>query len=64
MAQKIWIVSSIYKIIENSFKALFCYYSKTLKLKVIKGNDQEVEFHEIEIQLFHEVEIMIMRSKL
>ena len=28
------------------------------------GNDQEVEFHEIEIQLFHEVEIMIMRSNL
>jgi hypothetical protein len=27
------------------------------------GYDQKVEFHEIEIQLFHEVEIMIMRSK-
>ncbi len=28
-----------------------------------KGNDQEVEFREIEIRLFHEVNIMIMRSK-
>jgi hypothetical protein len=28
------------------------------------GNDQEVEFHEIKIWLFLEVEIMIMRSKL
>ena len=27
------------------------------------GNDQEVEFHEIEIQLFQEVEFSIMRSK-
>ncbi len=27
------------------------------------GNDHEVEFHEIEIQLFQEVEFLIMRSK-
>jgi hypothetical protein len=27
------------------------------------GNDQEVEFHEIKIRLFHVVEIMITRSK-
>jgi len=27
------------------------------------GNDQEVEFHEIEIQLFQEVDTSIMRSK-
>jgi hypothetical protein len=27
------------------------------------GIDQEVEFHEIEIQLFQEVDTLIMRSK-
>ncbi len=27
------------------------------------GNDHEVEFHEIEIQLFHEIQFSIMRSK-
>jgi hypothetical protein len=27
-----------------------------------KGNDQEVEFHEIEIQLFHEIEIAIFHE--
>jgi hypothetical protein len=27
------------------------------------GDDHEVEFHEIEIQLFQEVEFFIMRSK-
>ena len=27
------------------------------------GNDHEVEFHEIKIQLFQEVEFSIMRSK-
>jgi len=27
------------------------------------GNDHEVEFHEIKIQLFHEIEFLIMRSK-
>ncbi len=27
------------------------------------GNDHKVEFHEIEIQLFQEVEFSIMRSK-
>ncbi len=30
---------------------------------IIPGNDHEVEFHEIEIQLFQEVEFLIMRSK-
>ncbi len=29
----------------------------------IMGNDHEVEFHEIEIQLFQEVKFSIMRSK-
>jgi hypothetical protein len=28
------------------------------------GNDQEVEFHEIKIRFFHEIEITIMRLKL
>jgi hypothetical protein len=28
-----------------------------------RGNDHEVEFHEIEIQLFQEVDKLIMRSK-
>ncbi len=28
------------------------------------GNDHEVEFNEIEIQLFHEIKFLIMRSKL
>ncbi len=28
------------------------------------GNDHEVEFHDIEIQLFQEIEFLIMRSKL
>ena len=32
--------------------------------KVKLGNDHEVEFHEIEIASFHEIEITIMRSKL
>ncbi len=32
--------------------------------KILKGNDHEVEFHEIKIQLFHEIEITIMRLKL
>ncbi len=27
------------------------------------GNDHEVKFHEIEIQLFHEIEFFIMRLK-
>ena len=27
------------------------------------GNDHEVKFHEIKIQLFHEIEFSIMRSK-
>jgi hypothetical protein len=31
--------------------------------RILKGNDHEVEFHEIEIQLFHEIEFSIMRSK-
>jgi len=30
---------------------------------ILKGNDHEVEFHEIEIHLFHETEFLIMRSK-
>jgi hypothetical protein len=30
---------------------------------ILPGNDHEVEFHEIEIQLFQEVEFLIMRSK-
>jgi hypothetical protein len=30
---------------------------------VLGGNDQEVEFHEIKIAIFHEIEFMIMRSK-
>ncbi len=38
--------------------------SQQVKCVHIMGNDQEVEFHEIEILIFLEVEIMIMRSKL
>ncbi len=34
----------------------------TARTKV--GNDHEVEFHEIEIKLFHEIEITIMRLNL
>jgi hypothetical protein len=34
-----------------------------LNFLVVLGNDHEVEFHEIEIQLFQEVEFLIMRSK-
>ncbi len=30
---------------------------------LIRGNDHEVKFHEIEIQLFQEIELSIMRSK-
>ena len=30
----------------------------------ILGNDHEVKFHEIEIQLFHEIKLSIMRSNL
>jgi len=42
--------------------------SKTLYKLVLanvlqKGNDHEVKFHEIKIQLFHEIEFLIMRSK-
>ena len=33
------------------------------KLNIHKAQGQEVEFHEIEIQLFQEVEFSIMRSK-
>jgi hypothetical protein len=29
----------------------------------MKGNDREIEFHEIKIQLFQEVEFSITRSK-
>jgi hypothetical protein len=29
----------------------------------VRGDNHEVEFHEIEIAIFHEIEIMIMRSK-
>jgi hypothetical protein len=31
---------------------------------LLLGNDQEVEFHEVEIRFFHEIEITIMSSKL
>ncbi len=30
----------------------------------LRGNDHEVEFHEIKIAIFHEIEITIMRSNL
>ena len=33
-------------------------------LDLLKGNDHEVKFHEIEIQLFQEIKFLIMRSKL
>ncbi len=33
-------------------------------LIISKGNDHEVEFHVIEIELFQEIEFLIMRSKL
>ncbi len=39
----------------SRFMFNFCFF--------FKGNDHEVEFHEIEIQLFHEIEFLIMRSK-
>jgi hypothetical protein len=32
--------------------------------KKIRGNDHEVEFHEIKICFFHEIKITIMRWKL
>ena len=28
----------------------------------IRGNDQEIEFHEIEIDIFHEIETIIFQS--
>jgi hypothetical protein len=39
-------------------------YAKHKTLQQIKGTDHEIKFHEIKIQLFYEMEIMIMRSKL
>jgi hypothetical protein len=41
-------------------------YINTIKMQYIRRmtQGQEVEFHEIEIQLFHEVEFLIMKSKL
>ena len=45
--------------------AAFGSPSKISFFKVkFEGNYQEVEFHEIEICFFHEIKIMIMRSKL
>jgi hypothetical protein len=49
-------------------KVLFIFFGIICSLKFVickqKGNDHEVEFHEIEIQLFQEVDKSIMRSKL
>ena len=34
------------------------------RINIYTSGDQEVEFHEVEIQLFHEIKITIMRSNL
>jgi hypothetical protein len=38
-------------------------WNHSLFSSIIPGNDHEVEFHEIEIQLFQEVELSIMSSE-
>jgi hypothetical protein len=38
------------------------FYKLVLANVLHKGNDHEVEFHEIEIQLFHEIEIQFVHE--
>ena len=45
-------------------KIITYQYKDLLLMMKSHFQGQEVEFHEIEIQLFHEVEFSIMRSKL
>ena len=40
------------------------HLKQNIKWRIWSGNDHEVEFHEIELQLFQEIEFLIMRSKL
>ncbi len=43
---------------------LFAYSNNYFfNLRIMLAQGQEVEFHEIEIQLFQEIEFLIMRSK-
>jgi hypothetical protein len=49
---------------QNSPQLSLIVLKTNLKGLIILGNGHEVEFHEIEIAIFHEIEITIMILKL